>query len=152
MNNKDLSRGKGDPDVHGYQSGLTLPELINKLGETKQVANEFYKNYKHFKEEEDGLKAELLSKLKDSGFKSIKGEAYLASISETPTVVIRDETKVMEWLKTTQGKEADFYIGVKKLEFSALAKSMLKETGELADGTEVETRESLSIRANKAKG
>lgn len=143
-----LGKGPGDPDMH---KPLTVAELLEKLGETKQVANEFYKNYKQFKEQEDNLKAELMLKLSDAGLKSAKGEAFTASISETPTVVIKSETALLEWLKNAPDVEEDFYIGVKKTEFNTLAKQMLKETGELADGTELETRVSLAIRSNKKK-
>lgn len=131
---------------------MTVAELLERLGENKALAAETYKAYKELKEAEQSLKADLTFLLKDSGLKSAKGEAFTASITETPTVVIRDEPALMEWLKNTPDVESDFYIGVKKVEFGTLAKQMLKQTGELADGTEVEVRESLAIRANRKVG
>lgn len=128
---------------------MNVAELLEELGEVKFIANEFYKGYKEFKYKEDELKIELMLKLKDSGLKSAKGQAFTASITETPTVVIKHEQDVLEWLRNTPNVEADFYIGVKKPEFNTLAKQMLKETGEVANGTEVEVRESLAIRKNK---
>jgi hypothetical protein len=126
-----------------------LAEILEQLGETKQLSNAAYKAYKEFKEQEDKLKQDLLTVLKSTGLKSAKGEAFTASITETPTVYIKDEAAVMEWLKNAPDVESDFYIGIKKPEFNTLAKQMLKETGELANGTDLEIRESLAIRANK---
>lgn len=147
----DLPRGKGDPDFYGYlgEDNMTTAGLLQELGLNKTQAANLYKEYKKLKEIEDILKGQLMFKLKDSSLKSAKGDKYTASITETPTVVIHDEKAVMEWLKNTPNVEADFYIGIKKPEFSTLAKQMLKETGELANGTDIEVRESLSIRSNK---
>ena len=128
---------------------MTVAELLNELGALKQVSNALYESYKECKAKEEPLKAELFAKLKDTGLKSAKGDNYTASITETPTVVITHESEVMEWLRNTPDVEEDFYIGIKKPEFNTLAKQMLKETGELANGTELEVRESLAVRANK---
>lgn len=127
---------------------MNVAELLEKLGAIKRDANNTYSLYKGFKEKEDELKAELLAQLKDSGLKSAKGNDFTASISETPTVVIKHEPSVLEWLRNAPDVEADVYIGVKGREFGTLTKQMLKETGEIPDGTEVEIRESLSIRSN----
>ncbi len=126
-----------------------LAEILEQLGTIKQQGAEVYKAYKVLKDKEDSLKNDLLTVLKSTGLKSAKGDAFTASIAETPTIVIKDEAAAMEWLKNSPNVESDFYIGIKKIEFNGLAKQMLKETGELADGTDVEIRESLSIRANK---
>lgn len=128
---------------------MKVSDLLKKLGENKQASSELYKSYKELKEQEEQLKYDLIVMLRDSGLKSAKGEAFTASIMETPSVVIKDESAVLEWLRNTPDVETDFYIGVKKPEFNTLAKQMLKETGELAHGTELEVRETLAIRANK---
>lgn len=164
-----LGRGDGDPDVHGYPgqtlSGVTpiepttaplLPEnlvaeLLRELGDVKQKANTLYAEYKGLKAIEDEMKQELFAALNDSGLKSIKGKDYTASITEKPTVVIKDEAALIEWLQHEPDIEADFYIGVKKDAFGTLANQMLKESGELANGTDVVMRESLAIRSNPKK-
>jgi hypothetical protein len=128
---------------------MKVSELLKKLGKNKKASAELYKQYKVFKDEEESLKYDLIVLLKDSGLKSVKGQDFTASLTETPTIVIKDETALLEWLQNTPDIESDFYIEVKKSEFNTLAKQMLKETGELANGTEVETRESLAIRSNK---
>lgn len=128
---------------------MTIAEIINELGEVKSQANNLYVAYKEYKQTEDELKQELELKLRDSGLQSAKGEKYTASISGTPRVIIKDEASVLEWLENTPNVEADFYIGVKRPEFQTLAKQMLKETGELANGTELEIIQSLAIRKNK---
>lgn len=151
FDNENLSRGAGDPDTHGYQD-MNVSELIESLGETKKFQAEAYKKYQEFKDIETELKLELTSKLHTLGLKSAKGEDFTASITEKPRIVIKNETAVMEWLKNTPDVEADFYIGVKGREFQALATQMLKESGELADGTELQMTESLAVRQNsKAK-
>lgn len=130
-------------------SELTLAEILKTLGETKVNANEAYKTYKVYKEVEDNLKAELMFKLKDTGLKSAKGDAFTASITEKPTVVVKSEIDVIEWLKNNPEIESDFYIGLKKAEFGLMANAQLKDTGEVPNGCDVEVRESLAIRANK---
>ncbi len=129
---------------------MNLSELLDKLGTARKEAADTYKFYKEQKQVEDDLRSELLITLREIGLKSAKNKDFTVSIAETPTIVIRDEHAVMEWLQNTPNVESDFYIGIKKTEFNTLAKQMLKETGELANGTEVEFREALSIRASKS--
>jgi hypothetical protein len=129
-------------------SNLSISSLIEFIGKTKAQGAEAYKIYKEVKESEEQLKFVLMEKLKEVGLKSAKGEEYTASLSEKPRVVIKDESAVIEWLKNAPNVEEDFYIGVKRTEFQSLATSLLKETGELIDGTDVQVTESLSVRAN----
>lgn len=128
---------------------MNVAETLKQLGLNKKQSAELYKEYKKLKETEDKLKQDLMIQLKEDGLKSVKGEEYTASISETPTVVITHEPSVMEWLRNNPEVEEDFYIGVKGREFGTLTKQLLKDTGEIPNGTEVEVRESLQIRSNK---
>lgn len=127
----------------------TISELIERIGKIKNKANSLYGQYKDLKEEEESLKYALQIQLREAGLKSAKGSDYTASIASRSEIIITSEPDLMEWLQNTPNIESDFYIGVKRPEFTALAKSMLKDTGELANGTQVEVRESLSIRGNK---
>jgi hypothetical protein len=128
---------------------MSLSELVAALGESRAASTNAYEAYKEKKGIEDQLRYELELKLKEQGLKSAKGTDFQATITETPRIVIKNETSVIEWLRNTPDVEPDRYIGVKTTEFQTLAKSMLKGTGEVIPGTEVEVRESLAIRANK---
>jgi len=119
------------------------------LGEARAASTNAYQSYKELKTSEDNLRFELEQKLKETGLKSVKGATYNAVITETPRIVIRHEQSVIDWLQNTPNIETDQYIGLKTTEFQSLAKSMLKDTGELVPGTDVEMKESLAIRSNK---
>lgn len=127
---------------------MTLSELIAALGQARTASNGAYEHYKELKGLEDQLRYELELELKQSGLKTAKGHNFTATIVERPTVVVKNETEVLEWLREAPNVESDLYIGLKKTEFSSLATSMLKGTGEVIPGTEVEVRESLAIKAN----
>lgn len=127
---------------------MSIKELLSALGENKKKSGELYALYKAMKTEEDVLKEELMASLKATGLKSAKGEDYTASISEKPNIVITSERDVMDWLENTPNVEADFYIGVKKPEFKTLALQVLKDSGEIINGTDLQTTESLAIRRN----
>lgn len=128
---------------------MTISEILEKLGDNKKQANDLYKQYKELKEDEESLKTELSEMLDMMGLKSAKGEHYTASISDKPDIQITHEQSVINWLNETPNVEADAYIGLKKTEFKGLALQILKETGEIVPGTELLTKEVLSIRSNK---
>jgi hypothetical protein len=128
---------------------MSLSELVAALGDARTAAANSYQTYKEAKGIEDQLRYELEVLLKEQGLKSVKGSNYSAVITETPRVVVKHEGSVIEWLRNAPDVETDRYIGLKATEFQSLAKSMLKGTGEVIPGTEVEVRESLAIRANK---
>lgn len=131
---------------------MSLSELVAALGEARVAASNLYQTYKEAKGIEDQLRYQLEEQLKVSGLKSVKGADFQAVITETPRVVIKHEQSVIDWLRNTPDVETDRYVGVKASEFQSLAKAMLKDTGEMIPGTEVEVRETLAIRANKQKG
>ncbi len=128
---------------------MSIADIIEKLGQNKKQANELYKSYKLMKQEEEVLKADLLATLDAMGLKSAKGEHYQATITDRPDIQITHEQSVIEWLKETPNVESDAYIGLKKTEFKGLALQILKDTGEIVPGTELSTKEILSVRSNK---
>jgi len=130
-------------------SKMSLSELVAALGNAREASSNAYERYKELKGLEDQLRYELENKLRSDGLKSAKGVDFTASISEKPTIVIRNEATIIEWLKHTPDVESDQYIGLKATEFKSLALSMLKGSGEIVPGAEVEVKESLSIRSNK---
>lgn len=137
-----------EPTPTNSTSQMSLSELVAALGEARAASTGRYEAYKESKGIEDQLRYELELKLKETGLKSVKGADYNAVITETPRIVVKHEQSVIDWLRNTPDVEPDRYIGLKTTEFQSLAKSMLKGTGEVIPGTEVEVRESLAIRSN----
>lgn len=140
-----------EPTPTNSTSPMSLSELVAALGEARAASTGRYEAYKESKGIEDQLRYELELKLKETGLKSVKGADYNAVITETPRIVVKHEQSVIDWLKEAPNIETDQYIGLKAAEFQGLAKAMLKDTGEMVPGTEVEVRESLAIRSNKTK-
>jgi len=130
---------------------MSLSELVAALGNAREASSNAYERYKELKGLEDQLRYELEAKLRSDGLKSAKGADFTATITEKPTIVIKNEAAIVEWLNNTPDVESDQYIGLKATEFKSLAQSMLKGNGEVVPGTEVEVRESLAIRANTKK-
>lgn len=129
----------------------SLSELVAALGQAREASQNAYEAYKEQKGIEEQLRYELELELHATGLKSAKGADFTASLIEKPTVIIKDDTAIVEWLRHTPDIEADLYIGLKTTEFKTLAQTILKGTGELIPGTDIEIRESLAIRANKPK-
>jgi|FreactcultureFD7_1027221.scaffolds.fasta_scaffold00292_12 chromosome segregation ATPase len=131
---------------------MKVTELLNELGKIRSEANQLYSSYKELKDQENRLRADLVGVLDDLGLKQAKNEDYIASISLVPKVVIKDELSAMEWIYKNLPEQQEQYIGIKRTEFGLMAKVMLKDIGELIPGTDVETTESLIIKANYKKG
>lgn len=128
---------------------MTLSELLQELGETKTEANAYYTAYKNMKGKEEELKTLLMAKLDEAGLKSAKGDKYSVSKVTKHDVVVTHEQSVLDWLKESPDVEEDAYIGLKTTQFKTLARQMLKDTGELAPGTETTISEVLTIKENK---
>ena len=138
-----------DTPINDLDSGKTVSELIGHIGQNKKRQAEAYREYKDLKEIEEVWKNELMRKLQEVGLKSAKGEKYSASISSRTDIVVTHEQSVLDWIKETPNIEADAYIGLKKTEFKTLAKTLLKDTGEVVPGTELTTIESITVKENK---
>lgn len=128
---------------------MSLSELITELGKVKEASNSAYERYKELRDIQDQLKYQLEAQLRSSGLRSVKGADYQAVITEKPSVVIKHEASVIDWLEHAPDIESDQYIGLKATEFKSFADKYLKGTGEIIPGTEIVIKESLSIRKNK---
>lgn len=126
-----------------------LNELINELGKLGQESKQLYEAWQVKKQQQDEKKAILLAMLQSSDMRSAKTSNYTASISSRPNIVIKNEQAVIAWLKEAPGVETDHYLGIKRAEFKSLANTLLKETGEVIEGTDIERTESISIKGNK---
>lgn len=133
-------------------TSLPLSKLIHDLGEARAKAVNAYMIYKDLKEIEDSIRYNLHDELRTIGLQSVKGNEYTASITNKQTVLVTNERLVIDWLNNTPNVESDQYIGLKATEFKSFAQSILKDTGEIIPGTDVQVRESLAIRSNVKKG
>lgn len=127
---------------------MTVSELVSALGAVSSESKELYKQYKEAKEKEDALRAALTAQLHESGLLTAKTPDYTASISIKKSVAVTDESAAIGWLKES-GLEVDHYVGLRLTNFKTMANAMLKDTGEIVPGTELQESESLAIRANK---
>lgn len=128
---------------------MQLSFLLEALGIARQEASAKYIEYKELKTKEDVLRSQLMEELESTGLKSVKGSDFSAHITEKPMITIHSEQAVIEWLRNAPDIESDIYIGIKPTQFQTLAKSLLKGTGEMIDGTQLVTSTSLSIKSNK---
>jgi hypothetical protein len=130
---------------------MDLTQLIDTYGAMKKDANELYKQYKGMQETLGQLQQELQAKLEETGLKSAKSMKYGVSTVTRRNILITDEHAVLEWLQNEPEVETDFYIGLKVTPFKTLATQYAKDTGEIIPGTDVEHKETISIRANERK-
>ena len=129
---------------------MNVTELITRVGELSHDSRELYKQYKLIKEQEDAVRAELTATLNESGLLSAKTDHYTASISKKQSVVVVDEKKAVDWIKS-EGLDVDYYVGLKLTPFKTMALSRLKDTGEVIEGTQLTETDTLSIREAKKK-
>lgn len=127
---------------------LTVPQLISLVGQSAVQNRTLYKQYTESKEQEYQARAILQEKLRESGMLSAKTENYMVSITKKSDVNVIDDKAAIAWMRDRK-LDLNYYVGLKKTEFKTMARAMLKETGEVAGGTEVVETESLSIRENK---
>jgi hypothetical protein len=130
---------------------MELKDLINHYGTLKNETNKLYADYKNLQMKLQQAKRVLENKLNEIGLKSAKSQNFGVSIATKPNITIQHEQSVLEWLKTTPNIETDVYIGLKTTAFKGLALQVLKETGEIIPGTELNQVESLTIRNNKKR-
>lgn len=127
---------------------LTIPQLISLVGQSAVQNRNLYKQYNKSKGQEAQARALLKTKLQEEGMLSAKTEQYAVSITKKPDVNVVDDKAAIAWMRERK-LDLNYYVGLKKTEFKTMARAMLKETGEVAGGTEVVEIESLSIRENK---
>lgn len=130
-------------------SPTNLSDLLNSLGLARRQMVAAKKVYDDYRGVVDELKTALSEELQLIGLKSAKGVDFTASMVERPTVIVTHEPSAIDWLKHAPDIEFDHYVGLKSREFQGLALSILKNTGEMIDGTQVMPTQYLSIKENK---
>lgn len=128
---------------------MKISNLVDEIGTINRQAADLYKQYKVLKESEDKLRQELMIELSESGLKSAKTDRFIASTSTRHDFLVENEHTVREWLTEQPDVEEDFYIGLKLTPFKTLAKEVLKKSGEIIPGTELTSKETITIKGNK---
>lgn len=122
---------------------------MSELGRLKAESESAYEDYKIKKLEYDSTRHQLMEALLATGLKSAKTDDFTASIVAKPNIIVTHEQSVIDWLKKNPDVESDMYIGLKQSSFKPLAKQWFTKTGEVIDGTEVQTDEYLSLKDNR---
>lgn len=128
---------------------MNVNELLDLIGNKRQRLNKMYAEYKDGMVKLAELKMQLLDTLNQAGLKSAKNDHFGVSIVQKPKLDVVSESAVREWLENAPNVEADAYIGLKLTPFKQLATTWFKDTGEMIDGVEYSSEESLTIRNNK---
>lgn len=128
---------------------MNVNELLDLIGNERQRLNKMYAEYKDGMVKLAELKMQLLDTLNQAGLKSAKNDHFGVSIVQKPKLDVVSEQAVKEWLENAPNVEADAYIGLKLTPFKQLATTWFKDTGEMIDGVEYSSEESLTIRNNK---
>ena len=128
---------------------MNVNELLDLIGNKRQRLNKMYAEYKDGMVKLAELKMQLLDTLNQAGLKSAKNDHFGVSIVQKPKLDVVNESAVREWLENAPNVEADAYIGLKLTPFKQLATTWFKDTGEMIDGVEYSSEESLTIRNNK---
>lgn len=128
---------------------MNVNELLDLIGNERQRLNAMYSEYKDGMVKLAELKQQLQDTLVQNGLKSAKNEHFGVSLVQKPKVDVLSEQAVREWLENAPNIESDAYIGLKLTPFKQLATQWYKDTGEMIDGVEYSSEETLTIRNNK---
>lgn len=129
---------------------MTLPELLDYYGDCKAEANKLYKQFKDLQPNLHELSLIVMDKLRENDLKSIKTSKYGVSITKRKDIAITSEKDAEEWLKNQPEIETDAYYGLKVTPFKQLVTKWFSKTGEIPNGTDITTKESITVRkANK---
>lgn len=123
-----------------------MNDLLDNLSELMEQTKVYYETYKQAKEREDKARQDLKEYMQSTGLLSAKTKTVTASIASKPTIEIKHEQSVLEWLRNSPDIEEGMYIGLKATPFKSMALAKMKATGETIDGTEVVMQEVLNIR------
>lgn len=127
---------------------MNVSELLEQIGKRRNELNKLYSEYKSGMVELAELKQMLQEELNKAGLRSVKSKNYGVSIVTKPRIDVTSEQSVKEWLENMPNIESDAYIGLKLTPFKSFATQWFKDTGEMIDGVEYSSDETLSIRNN----
>lgn len=133
-----------------------LAELIKQERACKAQKDVFYGKYKELATKQAELLQEIKSELIRAGTKKYEtlDDKYLVTIKDNaPTFDILDEKATIGWLKRQENVDVDMMVGIRKDMFTPYARTILKSTGEVIDGTRINVSQTVLIkeRENKKK-
>ncbi len=98
----------------------------------------------------DEVKENILETLKEAKALSYKTETGTVSINRRQTVKVVDEDKLSSWILASEHDiELADYMRLDIVRLKPLLDEVVFHQGEVIDGTEVETKEYISLRAPK---
>lgn len=124
-----------------------MEELLNELSECIAGTKHWYSMYTEAKLLEDMKRDELKQYMLSTGALSHRTKDLTVSIVSKPTIEIKHEQSVLNWLKHEPNLEIDQFVGLKLTPFKKYALHKLKETGEQIDGIDVIMQDSLAVRS-----
>jgi len=132
---------------------MTIIEIAKKLNEQRSKIDKLKEKHGTEMQEQMFLKEELqmqlMAAMKEQGMKTVGTEQNTISIAQKKTPKVVDQSKLDADLEQ-RGLLEDMY--VKKFDtirFKSVANNLLKDTGEVLDGTDIEVTEYISIRNKK---
>lgn len=124
-----------------------INELIYKRQQIRAQKSVFYTKYQELGNMEKEVDHQIMLQLSNMGTKKWEtlDNKFQATIKDNPpTFEIRDEAKVIDWLKQ-QGADIKQFVGLHKSAFTPFARQVLKKTGELPPETQMVVTQSLLV-------
>lgn len=126
-----------------------LKDKAQNLAEARELVNRLKTQLDEAKVLKDNIQQALIEEMSEQGFKSIKTDTHNFAVVNKKDVRIVDEQALKQHLGRTGMLDSLMVHKVDTVAFKSTANAMLKETGEMFDGTEVVETEYMSIKAQK---
>lgn len=127
----------------------TIIQEANYLTQLRDQINTAKEVLKSLQDERDQIQSGIIADMTKAGLKSIKTHSHNFSITTKKDIKVVDEEAILKELKDR--KLYNEYVKPKldTIAFKLMANSLLKETGEIMEGTEQTETEYMSIKSNK---
>jgi len=103
------------------------------------------------KEKKDEIQAKLIAAMEEMELKSIKTNTNSYSMAVRRTISVYDSQAVIEDMKLRDPKESYTQVTLDVKKFEGYSKALLKESGEMVDGTDINETPYITIKAVKPK-
>lgn len=124
-------------------------KLAEVLSELRAQESELKSKLAPIKERKLATQEMLIEAMKEMGLKSVKTDEHTFSRVVKKDITVYDQSALIKALQKNGIKDDYVHEQVDVLKFKGYAKQLLKNTGELLDGTEPTESEYMSIRAAK---
>lgn len=125
----------------------TILKLAKELMELRSEINTIKDALSPIEEKRNAVQLKLIDAMKEVELKSLKTETHNFARTVKKDIKVSDPNLVMDELK--KRKLYNEYVKPKldTISFKAMAKAMLKDTGEVMEGTELSETEYMSIKS-----